>query len=137
MWPCGLVALWLCRHIDSPEGTTARWSAQGWCAGGCAWLCLAVLAHGRVAGPSCQWAGGGLVGAPVPAGGYLTPPGAVWYTRVRPRALLVRHKSGVGDWIINKVEFIKTSRKFYKNYQKFYKYVQPTVFDCYRTSVRL
>ena len=44
--------------------------------------------------------------------------GAVWYTRVRPRALLIRHKSGVGDWIINKVEFILDTRNFYKKFQK-------------------
>ena len=55
--------------------------------------------------------------------GYLTRVGAVWYTRAPacPRArarVLIRHKSGVGDWIINKVEFILDTRKFLQNFAK-------------------
>ena len=137
MWPCGFVALSTYRLPRGYHGALVGARLV------CRWLCLAVLG---CAGP---WAGGWTL---VPVGRWwaggrscarwwlLDSAGCgVVHARapVRPRALLVRHKSGVGDWIINKVEFIKTSRKFYKNYQKFYKYVQPTVFDCYRTSVRL
>ena len=118
------MALWLCRHIYLPEGTTGRWSAQGWLAGpvlACAGLCwpgrvvVGVGAGSVVRALAWRW---------WPLGGGCASGLGVLYARTRPRALFILH-----PWIVEffKVKNYRTPKFFKKFTEKFYKYVQPTV----------